>query len=222
MHQCTNEPKDPIGRLVDWTIGALAHFFIGSFVTMLYRFSKPPWDSGVTPPEVIEFIARDSRRGCALDVGCGTGTNAIYLARNGFEVVGVDFSPKAIATARDKARRAGVAVEFHVADVTRLPFLREPFDFILDIGCFHALDAAGRARYAAEIARLARAGGVFLLYAFSPRPPEQRGHLIPTRNAGVAPEEVQQIFARDFALERIERGADRGERPSAWFWWRRM
>ncbi len=191
------------------------------FFDLQYRFSKPPWDSGITPPEVVGFVSQSQSRGRALDVGCGTGTNAIYLARNGFEVVGVDFSPKAIATARDKARRAGVTVNFQVADVTRLSFLREPFDFILDIGCFHALDDAGRARYAAEIARLARAGGVFLLYAFSPRPPEQRGHLILARNVGVTTEEVEQTFARDFALERLERGADRGERASAWFWWRR-
>ena len=193
------------------------------FFDLQYRFSRPPWDSGVTPPEVIEFVSQSQSRGRALDVGCGTGTNALYLARSGFEVVGVDFSPKEIATARAKAHRAGIAIEFHVADVTRLGSLRvcEPFDFVLDIGCFHALDAAGRARYAAEIAHQVRAGGAFLLYAFSPRPPNQREHRLCACNAGVTPEEVEQTFARDFALERVERGMNRGERASAWFWWRR-
>lgn len=193
------------------------------FFDLQYRFSKPPWDSGVTPPEVVALI--ESGRiapGRALDLGCGTGTNSIYLAQHGFAVVGIDFSPKAIATARDKARRANVAVEFHVADVTRLNFLREPFDFALDLGCFHAVDADGRARYAANLARLTRAGSLFMLYACSPRPPDDGGHLIKIRNVGITPEQVQATFAPHFVAERIERGADRGDRASAWYWFRRQ
>ena len=153
-----------------------------------------------------------------------TSADAIYLARHGFAVVGVDFSSKAIATARAKAQRANVVVDFHVADVTRLDSLRvrEPFDFVLDIGCLHALDAAGRARYAEHIARLTRPGSVLMLYAFSPRPPEERGHLIRFRNVGITPEEVERMFAQHFALEHVEYGADCGERASAWYWFRRQ
>ena len=100
-----------------------------------YRFSKPPWDSGVTPPEVVALIEGGMiPPGRALDLGCGTGTNSIYLARHGFSTVGVDYSPRAIATAREKARRAGVAVDWYVADATRLNFLNPPFDFVLDLG----------------------------------------------------------------------------------------
>lgn len=193
------------------------------FFDLQYRFSKPPWDSGVTPPEVVELIESGKiAPGRALDLGCGTGTNSIYLAQHGFTVVGIDFSPKAIATACDKARRANVTVEFDVADVTRLDFLREPFDFVLDLGCFHTMDAEGRTRYAANLARLTRAGSLFMLYAFSPRPADDRGHLIQIRNVGVAPEQVGKTFAQDFALEHIEQGADRGGRKSAWYWFRRQ
>ena len=193
------------------------------FFDLQYRFSKPPWDSGVTPPEVVALIEIEKiAPGRALDLGCGTGTNTIYLAQYGFTVVGIDFSPKAIATARDKARRANVNVEFHVADVTRLDFLHEPFDFVLDLGCFHTVDAEGRARYAANLARLTRAGSLFMLYAFSPRSADDPGHLIQIRNFGATPEQVQQTFARHFALERIEHGADRGDRVSAWYWFRRQ
>jgi SAM-dependent methyltransferase len=214
------------------------------FFDFMYRFRKPPWDSGITPPEVVSLIessnvrrhtippteahntegatqeGETARR--ALDLGCGTGTNSIYLAQHGFTVVGVDFSPKAIALAREKARRTGIAVDFHVADVTRLDFLREPFDVVLDIGCFHSVDAAGRARYAENLGRLTHHGSVFLLYAFSPRPPNERGHLIRFRNVGITPEEVQQVFARHFALQRVEHGMNRGERASAWYWFRRQ
>ncbi len=192
------------------------------FFDLQYRFSKPRWDSGVTPPEVVALIEGGSIHGRALDLGCGTGTNAIYLAQHGLSVVGIDFSPKAIATARDKAQRAGVTVDLHVADVTRLDFLREPFDFVLDLGCFHAIDPAERGRYAENLARLTRPGSVFMLYAFSPRPPDQPGPLIQIRNVGATPEQVQQTFASHFALTRIERGADRGGRASAWYWFRRQ
>ena len=199
------------------------------FFDLQYRFSKPPWDSGVTPPEVTTFVTGASTRGRALDLGCGTGTNALYLAQKGFTVVGVDFSPKAIATARGKAKRANLSIDFRVADVTRLDSLdlRELFDFVLDIGCFHAIDPAYRARYADGIARLTRPGSMFMLYAFSPRLPDhqgdlgQRAHLIQIRNVGITPDDTLKIFAAHFTLERIEHGMNRGERASAWFWFRR-
>ncbi len=187
-----------------------------------YRFSKPPWDSGVTPPEVVAQIERRlTAPGRALDLGCGTGTNSIYLARHGFAVVGVDFSPKAIATARDKARRAGVTIDWYVADATRVDFLNPPFDFVLDIGCFHTFEPTERARYAANLARLTRSGGLYMLYAFSPPPAEEAGGLVKLRAVGIAVDEVQRTFAPDFTLERIEQGADRGDRTSAWYWFRR-
>ncbi len=194
------------------------------FFDFQYRFSKPRWDSGITPPEVVAQIESGTIKGRALDLGCGTGTNSIYLAQHGFTVVGVDFAAKAIATARDKAQHAGVAVEFHAADVTRLDSLgmREPFDFVLDMGCFHSIDAAGRTRYAEHLAQLTRPGAVFMLYAFSPRPAEEPSRGIQLRAAGVTPDEVQQTFAPHWALERIEHGTDRGARASAWYWFKRQ
>ncbi len=185
------------------------------FFEFQYRFGKPRWDTGVTPPEVVTLIENGSLKGTrALDLGCGTGTNAIYLAQNGFQVVGVDFSPRAIATARDKAKHEGVSADFHVGDVTRLDFLQEPFDFVLDIGCFHSVAAERRQAYAAEMARLARPGSLFMLYAFSPR-------RLLLRDVGITVEEVKKTFAKDFALERIEEGNDRGEITSAWYWLKR-
>ncbi len=191
------------------------------FFEFQYRFARPPWDSGVTPPEVVAHVENTPARGRALDLGCGTGTNSIYLAQRGFAVVGVDFSSKAIATARAKARRANVAVEFRVADVTRLDALREPFDFVLDIGCLHAIDAAARPRYAEQLARLTRPGARYILYAFAPRPANAPRHLIAFRNVGIAAEEVQQLFAAHFVLERVDHGVDHNERASAWYWFAR-
>ncbi|MBI5030353.1 MAG: class I SAM-dependent methyltransferase [Chloroflexi bacterium] len=192
------------------------------FFDFQYRFARPPWDTGITPPEVVAFVANNSTHGRALDLGCGTGTNSIYLASQGYQVVGVDFSSKAIASARFKAKREQLAIDFHVADVTHLEFLNEPFDYVLDIGCLHAIDETGRTRYAEHIARLTQSGSVFMLYAFSPRPANEPRHLIQFRNVGITPDQVEKLFASDFKLERIEHGGDRDERKSAWYWFVRQ
>ena len=179
---------------------------------LMYRFTRPAWDTGITPPEVVEAFAQgDLPPGPALDLGCGTGTNSIYLAQHGYRVSGVDFAHKAIELARTKAKRAGVVVDFYINDVTHLDFIREPFDLILDIGCFHGLDKAGRSRYVANVERLACPGGQFLLYAFGPR---SWGW----RNIGVTEEQIREAFSPGFVVRRVEHGTDRGQFQSAWYW----
>lgn len=187
------------------------------FFEFQYRFSKPRWDTGITPPEVVETIERGKvRLGRALDLGCGTGTNSIYLARAGFHVVGVDFSGNAIAAARAQARRENIAIDFLTGDVTRLDALgvNDPFDFILDIGCFHSVEPSRWRNYAAELSRLTRPGALFMLYAFSPRD-------LLWRKVGVTPGQVKQIFLENFSMERIAEGTDRGEFKSGWYWFRK-
>src|SRR5512133_1382931 len=118
---------------------------------LLYRFGMARWDSGKTPPEVEQaFQAGDIPVGSALDLGCGTGTNVIYMAQQGRQAIGIDFVPGAIAKAREKAQQAGVAerTQLYVADVTRLAELKLPAcGFALDMGCFHGLSPDGRRRY---------------------------------------------------------------------------
>jgi SAM-dependent methyltransferase len=166
---------------------------------------RPRWDTGVTPPEVERFASR-SAPGRALDLGCGTGTTAVYLASRGWEVVGVDFVGRAIARARRRAREAGVETRcsFLVADVTRLEFLSGPFDLALDIGCLHSIAVAARRPYADGLRRLIRPAGTFVLYAFAPGGPA----------VGITSEEVRSVFAEGFDLVSVEEG--RGI-PSAWF-----
>jgi SAM-dependent methyltransferase len=188
----------------------------GWYFDLLYLLGRPPWDTGVTPPEVVGLVKRGNLTpGRALDLGCGTGTNAIYLARHGWEVAGVDLSSVAIRRARRKARRAGVDARFYRADVTNLAFLAGPFDLALDIGCLHSVPPEDRERYAQGVSRLVGPGGLYMLYAFTPRPDR------PPRRA-VAPEEVQRLFVSAFAVERQEGGDDPTGPPSAWYWLRRM
>ena len=163
---------------------------------------RPPWDTGVSPPELERFVGSHAP-GRALDLGCGTGTNVVYLARHRWEAVGVDFAGRAIAKARRRARGAQVECPLLVGDVTRLdvPGL---FDLALDIGCLHSIPPSGRSGYAAGLGRVVRSGGTFLLYAFAPGGPA----------FGLTREEVRATFADAFDVVDVEEGKGR---PSAWY-----
>jgi SAM-dependent methyltransferase len=175
-----------------------------------YLRRQTPWDTQTTPPEVMAFI-RDAIPGRALDLGCGTGTNAITLARRGWEVTGVDFSARAIQEARRKAGAEGVGVHFIQADVTDLHMLTEPFDYALDIGCLFALGPGGRGNYAEELARLMKTRGRYMLYARLPRE---------DNSWGISPEEVESLLRGHFSKVREAIGEEKG-RPSAWYWYER-
>lgn len=131
----------------------------------LMYLGKPPWDTGISPPELMQFIEAHAPGG-ALDLGCGTGTNAITLARSGWQVTGIDFAGKAIRNARKKARQAGLKIDFRRGDVSRLRGIAGPFELILDIGCFHSLEARSKERYAASLPQLLVPGGTYLVYAW--------------------------------------------------------
>lgn len=183
------------------------------FYDAMYRFTRPDWDTGLTPPEVVALIENHHSQGRALDLGCGTGTHSIYLAQHGFEVVGVDFSPKAIELAHQKARGIPGAIEFRVGDVTRLDFLHDTFDLVLDVGCFHGLNAADKARYASEVARLTHPRSTLLVYAFTQ--PTFMGRY------GLTVDEARRILAPHFDLARVEHGQGRHQRNTAWYEFKR-
>ncbi len=181
---------------------------------LMYRLGRPGWDTGITPPEVVEAFAYDDvPPGPALDLGCGTGTNVIYLARQGRRAIGIDFVPQAIAQARQKAQQAGVQenVQFLVADVTRLAELDLPqCSFALDMGCFHGLGEDGQRRYVEALAGQLLPGGRVMLFTLDPR--REAGI-----SFGVLPGRVQELFSPWFEIERIERGSFR-KKGSTWFW----
>lgn len=176
-----------------------------------WYFKKPPWDTGISPPELMAHLQTHSQ-GRALDLGCGTGTNAITIAQHGWEVIGVDFAWKAIAEARRKAKAAGVQVEFRIGDVSRLDGLSGPFDLILDIGCYHGLTLAGRREYAARIKKLLAASGVYLMYAMI--------RLDQQQTTGIDDADLA-LFQPELTMIKRENGVNvvRGGRPSAWLTW---
>lgn len=182
--------------------------FLSRLAFIFWYLRRPPWDSGQTPPELLAFL-QERPAGRVLDLGCGTGTNLIHLAGRGWQATGVDFVPAAIARARQKARQAGVQVDFRVGDVTRLDDLSGPFDLALDLGCFHGLNLAEREAYLTQLERLLAPGGTWFIYAFL-RLSENPATL------GLSPAELEHISTR-FILRARQDGFDRGARPSAYF-----
>jgi len=147
-------------------------------------------------------------------MGCGTGTNAVTLTQNGWQTVGVDFSPKAIAAARRKAAQLGLAIQFYLADVADLGFLHDSFDYIFDIGCLFALTAVQQKKYAAEITRLLKPGGDFMLYAWLPR--SHKGKI-----RGISSRRVADLFQPALLQTQMVKGRD-GPGESAWYWFSRQ
>ena len=108
--------------------------------------------------------------GRALDLGCGPGRNALYLASIGFEVDAIDLSSAAISWARDRAREAGAEIRFHCGDAFALATteLAGPYNLIYDSGCFHHLPPHRRISYRTLLDRVLAPGGMFGLSCFAP------------------------------------------------------
>lgn len=175
---------------------------------VLWYLCKPPWDSGISPPELLEFI-QTHPAGKAIDLGCGTGTNVITLARAGWRVTGVDFVPRAIRIAKKKLQRENLAAEVRVGDVTQLDNITDRYDLALDIGCFHGLSQQGKRDYLTQLDRLLAPNGFWLMYGFFRPSPH---HAPP----GLLEADIDLISSRFVLLSR-QNGFDKRERPSAWF-----
>ncbi len=176
------------------------------FFNLAY-LQKPVWDTGISPPELLDFIASHNP-GRALDMGCGTGTNAITLAKHGWDVTGVDFVRRAINLARQNAQQYGVNIELHVDDVTRLDSVSGRFDLILDMGCFHSLPPTNRQAYILKIDSLLTDTGTFLLYLFMKSSPDGPGP--------GATEADLRFITQNLTLVQRRDSTERGVRPSAW------
>lgn len=142
-----------------------------------YARADTPWETGHASTELQRVIREHGiAPGRAIDLGCGAGANAVWLAQQGFEVVGVDFSPLAIQRARERAAQANVTVQFHVADVLALPPLGQSFAFFFDRGCYHVLRRSAKSQaYISVVARLMPPGGRGLLLTGNARERQEPG-----------------------------------------------
>jgi SAM-dependent methyltransferase len=131
-----------------------------------------PWDIGAPQPLLVELEDAGEIGDDVLDVGCGLGDNAIFLASRGHRVTGVDGAPTAIRQARERATAHGVDVEFAVADATRLDGFENRFDTIVDSALYHCLNEQARKEYLAALARATTPGARLHLICFSDELPE--------------------------------------------------
>ncbi len=170
-----------------------------------------PWYSPRPSPWLVAAVRRrwipsGSR---VLDVGCGSGSNVLWLAKRGYRASGVDIAPTVVAIARERVRQAGVAAELRVANATALPFASGAFGAVIDSGCFHSLPRRSRDRYAQEVYRVLRPHSPFLL-TWIPR--EVRTRTGPPHRPSLA--EVASVFEPGFVFAAVER-FDPGS-PGGW------
>lgn len=176
----------------------------------LAYFFRPPWDTGVSPPELLSYISTHAP-GRAVDLGCGTGTNILTLARSGWQVTGVDLSPRAMHLAEQKMKKAGVTAILLTGDLSKHMVLPGPFDLALDIGCFHAV--SGRRRYLENLGSALRNGGHWLMYAFV---------RMGSSRLGLDGADLALIGSLGMRLVRRTDGVERSGRPSTWFLFERI
>jgi SAM-dependent methyltransferase len=160
----------------------------------LYRLGMRIWERQVPPVDLVELVEGPDalRPGRALDIGCGTGTDSVYLAAHGWDVTGVDMVPQALAAARRRAAGAGVSPRYLEGDATRLPELGIGRDYalLLDFGCYHTLPEDQREPYVESVSGVAAPGANMLLFGFGSPP------ALAPMHSGVTPDEIRQRFGR--------------------------
>ena len=178
-----------------------------------YAVGFKPWDSGQTPPELKALIEgpKSLRPGRALDLGCGTGTNTVYMSRRGWDVTGVDFVPKAIEQARRKAQESKVSPRLLVGDVTKLDELKvgDGFGLVFDLGCYHSIPEKRRDFYVSGVTAATAPGAVFLVWGFRPK-------ANPMIRTGLTAEELESRF-KQWDLVRSWGGEQPDRFPGGWF-----
>jgi SAM-dependent methyltransferase len=162
-----------------------------------YRGS-PPWDIGRPQREFVRLADRNEIAGDVIDVCCGTGEHAIFLASRGNRVLGVDSSPLAIEKARAKATQRNSKAEFTIADALDLSQIRRVFDTALDSGLFHVFPDPERARYVMSLGSVLRPGGRYFMLVFSDKEPTAWGG--PRR---VSRQEIIDSFANGWQVDYV-------------------
>lgn len=176
-----------------------------------YRGLTPaglPWAFGAPAPELAALV-RDgviAPASTVVDLGCGQGTEAVFLAAQGMPVIGIDAIQDALKLAEELARHYGVRPRWVRANLLALPLVAECADVALDSFVFHHLQDPVRDPYARELSRVLRPGGLLVLRAYSDGIADGEG---PRR---LRSEEILSTFMPYFACEHLER--IRGLRPT--------
>ncbi len=132
----------------------------------MYRDGTPPWETGIPARELVRVLSEGRiAKGIALEIGCGTGADAVYLARQGFELTAIDSSPMALDRARTRAELAGASICFVLDDVFKFGRTSGPFDFVYDAGFYHFVRRTDLERFLDVLWRVTRPGSYYLTLA---------------------------------------------------------
>ena len=175
-----------------------------------YQSGEPPWETGQPSAELARVIGEQPIHPCrVIELGCGTGINAVWLARQGFDVTGIDFSRLAVEKARQRAAGAQVQVRFVVDDVLKLAEEYEPFPFFFDRGCYHAVRQFDAAAYVRTLQRLTTPDAIGLILAGNARCPPPEGQGPPVVSAVELHAELEPAFQivrlREFYFDTVEK-----------------
>jgi SAM-dependent methyltransferase len=181
----------------------------------IYRrmpLERIPWNSETPPDALVELVRSGRVRPCrAVDLGCGAGNYAIWLAGKGFEVTGIDSSPTAIGIAREKAEKLGVPCRFVVADLLGdLRGIDGRFDFGYDWELLHHIMPEDRETYARNVHSLMTPGAAYLSVCFSEEDPQfgGTGKIRRTQIGTVlyfsSESEIRELFSPYFAIQELK------------------
>jgi methyl halide transferase len=163
-----------------------------------YQSGDTPWDTGQPSTELQRSLTEAGiQPGRAIELGCGTGTNAIWLAQQGFDVTAVDFSSMALEQARQKAAAAKVHVEFLEADVLNPLLFNERFAFIFDRGCYHVVRRLDVGKFLETLERISEPGAGGLFLTGNSKEPHDPGPPV------VSEEEIRSELGRVFEIVRL-------------------
>lgn len=157
---------------------------------------SPPWDIG-RPQKALVDVA-EQVKGAILDAGCGTGDNAIFFARRGHAVTGIDFLEEPIRRAKQKSAQHQLSVSFQLMNALELKSLPRKFDSAIDSGLFHVFSDGDRQRYVEGLAAVLNPGGHLYLLCFSDAEPGEQG---PRR---ISRQELETAFEKGWTIESIE------------------
>ncbi len=181
-----------------------------------YKSGDTPWDIGQPDFNLIEVVTKQPIPSCkVLDIGCGTGDNSIWLAQNGFQVIGTDTSEIALEKAKEKASKANVACHFVLVDFLKNKIEGAPFGFVFDRGCFHAFSSKNdRRRFAQNVAAHLEEAGLWLTLVGN-ADGHRQGPGPPQRTAGDIVSAVEPYF-EILSLTSSHFGSHRPNPPRAW------
>jgi cyclopropane fatty-acyl-phospholipid synthase-like methyltransferase len=184
------------------------------FFDSAYR-GTPPWDIGRPQKEFTELVRHSEITGSVLDIGCGSGDNALFFAQEGFEVWGIDSSPLAIQKARKKGAQRGLIAHFLVLNALELTKLNRTFDTATDSGLFHTLSNKDRPLFVKNLAAILSPHGTYFMLCFSDREPAGYG---PRR---ITEREIRETFSDGWSIRYIRpatfESRTRAQGPHAWF-----